>query len=68
MDAWARQRGNLSPAAASQRLFSSVFVLGIALVIAVVLAKLAVDWPWRLLLFFPFFLATNGFLQGLYRT
>lgn len=68
MDAWARQRGNLSPAAASARLRGAVVVLSAALVGAVVMAKLGVSWPWRLVLFFPFFLASNSFLQGLYRT
>lgn len=68
MDAWARQRGNLSPAAASARLRIAVSMLTLALIVGVVLAKLDVSWPWRLTLFFPFFLASNSFLQGLYRT
>lgn len=68
MDAWARPRGNLSPAAASARLRHAVFILSGAIVLGVVMAKLNVDWAWRLLLFFPFFIATNSFLQGLYRT
>ncbi len=68
MDAWARQQGNLSPAAAGARLRIAVIVLSVALTLAIIMAKLAIDWPWRLLLFFPFLLATNSFLQGLYRT
>lgn len=39
-----------------------------ALVLAVVLAKLGVPWAWRLLLVVPFYVAANGFLQGLYGT
>ncbi len=68
MDAWARQRGNLSPAAASRRLSIAVTTLTVALIAAVVMAKVGIAWPWRLALFFPFFLASNSFLQGLYRT
>ena len=68
VDAWTLECGNLSPAAASARLSASVIVLGIALILGVVMAKLGVHWPWRLTLFFPFFVATNSFLQGLYRT
>jgi hypothetical protein len=68
VDAWAEQKGNLSPAAARARLRVAVAVLAIALVAAIAMAKLAVPWYWRLALFLPFFLATNSFLQGLYRT
>ncbi len=68
MDAWARQRGNLSPAAASAQLRAAVVMLTFALLAGIVMAKMAIGWPWRLLLFFPFFLASVSFLQGLYRT
>lgn len=42
--------------------------LVVALAISVWLVSAGVDRGWRLLLFFPFFLAATGAWQGLYRT
>ena len=68
MEAWAKPVGNLSPRAASQRVRNGVIMLTIALVVAVLLVKTEVHVAWRALLGLPFFLAANGFYQGLYKT
>ncbi len=68
MESWASERGNLSPAAASARLRYAVVALAAAIVLGAVMAKLEAHWGFRLALFFPFFLASDGFLQGLFRT
>lgn len=59
---------NLSPSCRARALRHGVAALAGALVLAVVLAKLGVPWAWRLLLIVPFYVAANGFLQGLYGT
>lgn len=59
---------NLSPGCRARGLRYGVATLSGALVLAVVLAKLGVPWAWRLLLVVPFYVAANGFLQGLYGT
>ena len=60
--------GNLGREGQNARLRGSVLLLAVALVVAVVLVRLGVDRPWRLLTFIPFFMAAFGALQGLYRT
>ena len=68
MEVWAQPTGNLSTRAASRRVRNGVIMLTIALVVAVVLAKTHVPVAYRALLGLPFFLAANGFYQGLYKT
>jgi hypothetical protein len=43
-------------------------MLTIALAVAVLLVKTEVHVAWRVLLALPFFMAANGFYQGLYKT
>jgi len=59
---------NLSASCRARGLRFGVVTLTGGLVLAVLLAKLGVPWAWRLLLVVPFYLAANGFLQGLYGT
>jgi hypothetical protein len=68
MEHTARSTGNLAPSCSARGLRFGLLSLTVALVSAVVLAKLGVPWAWRLLLIVPFFVAANGFLQGLYGT
>lgn len=59
---------NLSPACSARGLRYGVVAVAAALISAVILAKLGVPWAARLLLLVPFYMAANGFLQGLYGT
>jgi hypothetical protein len=68
MATWAEQPGNLSPVAASNRLRGGVIMLTLGLVMGIIFAKTEIHLGYRALLFLPFFLAANGFYQGLYRT
>jgi hypothetical protein len=61
-------QGNLGCESQSKRLRGGVIQFAISLVLAVVLLKLEVDPLYRLVLFLPFLMATNGVYQALYKT
>lgn len=61
-------QGNLGCDNQNKRLRLGVFQFAISLVLAVVLLKLEVNPMYRLVLFLPFFGATNGIYQALYKT
>jgi hypothetical protein len=68
MEAWARPVGNLSAAAATNRLRGGIIMLAVALAGAVVMVYTHLHPMWRAVLLVPFFFAANGFYQGLHRT
>jgi len=61
-------QGNLGCESQSKRLRMGVIQFAVSLVLAVILMKLEVNPLYRLVLFFPFFGATNGVYQALYKT
>ena len=68
MEAAVRRRCNLTEADQNQRLRMGVIAFTLTLMVAVLLLKLGVGPAWRLLLFVPFGIASNGLFMGLFKT
>ncbi len=67
MNARARDGANLEQSGMDSRLRLGVVMTGIALLSTIWVVQSDVHRMWRLLLFLPFFMATLGAWQGLYR-
>lgn len=59
---------NLRAGGQNARLRMGIIMLTVALLLSVVLVRADVSKAWRALLFVPFFMASMGAWQGLYRT
>jgi hypothetical protein len=64
----ARRACNLTTCGQNERLRRGVVSFTLTMIAAAVLLKYDVAPGWRLLLFFPFFIASNALFMGLYRS